>query len=69
MPIIIEGGCLSKYEDFTNSIKVFNKYTFSSKFIRSMHPSECDGRISIEPCHIYTTAMEPDPSTNIIINF
>lgn len=66
---MFEGGCIGKYDELTNSINLFHKYSFNTKFIRSLYPSECNGEISEEPCHVYVTAAEPDPSTNIIINF
>jgi hypothetical protein len=69
VPCLVDGGCLSRYDELTNSIKLFNEYSFSTKFIRSLHPSDCDGNLSMEPCHVYVTASEPDPSTNMIINF
>ena len=69
MPVFVEGGCLSENDEFTNSIKILGNIAFSSKLIRALHPSECNGHLSIEPCHVYTTDCEPDPSTNIIINF
>ena len=37
-PFIVEGGCIGKYDELTNSINLFHKYSFSTKFIRSLHP-------------------------------
>lgn len=69
MPLVFEGGCLGKYDEMTNSVNLFSKYAYSTKFIRSLHPPDCNGEMSEEPCHVYVTASEPDPSTNMIINF
>lgn len=68
-PFLVDEGCLSKYDEASSSIKLFNKYGFSSKFMRSLENTSCRGSLSQEPCHVYVTSSEPDPSTNIIINF
>lgn len=47
----------------------FSNYSFSSKFTRSFLPDACEGKLTEEPCHVYVTASEPDPSTNMIVNF
>lgn len=67
--MIFEGGCIGKYDELTNSVNLFGKYSYSTKFIRSLNPPDCNGEVSEEPCHVYVTASEPDPSTSMIINF
>ena len=69
IPLIFDEGCLGKYDQLTNSVNLFHKYSYSTKFIRNLHPADCNGLVSKEPCHVYVTASEPDPSTNIIVNF
>eukprot|EP00347_Sterkiella_histriomuscorum_P012689 403367598 len=68
-PVLVDEGCLTKYDEYSSNFLVNDKYGFSSKFLRSFDEGSCKGSLSQEPCHVYTTASEPDPSQNFIINF